>query len=340
MATETNQQILLVKRPQGMPTEEDFRLVEGPIPQPEDGEVLVRTLYLSVDPYMRGRMSDRKSYVPPYPLHEVITGGVVGEVVQSKATDLKEGDIVLAHYGWQKYAAVKRSQVRKVNPDIAPITTALGVLGMPGLTAYFGLLEIGQPQPGETVVVSGAAGAVGTVAAQIAKIKGCRVVGIAGSNEKIRYLLDELGLDAAINYKTTPHLKKALAEACPNGVDIYFDNVGGEISDAVMSLLNHGARIPLCGQISLYNLEKADMGPRIQPQLLITSALMKGFIVTDFADRFEEGTRQLALWVKTGQLKYTEHIVEGFENTVKAFLGLFTGENLGKQLVKVAERSR
>jgi NADPH-dependent curcumin reductase CurA len=208
---------------------------------------------------------------------------------------------------------------------------------MPGLTAYFGLLEIGQPKPGETVVVSGAAGAVGTVVGQIAKIKGCRVVGIVGSDHKIQYLVEELGFDAAINYKTTPDLRIALAEVCPDGVDIYFDNVGGTISDAVLSLINYRARIPLCGQIALYNLEKADIGPRIQTQLLIRSALMKGYIVSDYKERFDEGLQQLVEWVKQGKLKYKETIVEGFENTVEAFLGLFTGENLGKQLVKVAE---
>jgi NADPH-dependent curcumin reductase CurA len=211
---------------------------------------------------------------------------------------------------------------------------------MPGLTAYFGLLDIGKPQPGETVVISGAAGAVGMVAGQIAKIKGCRVVGIAGSDAKIEYLVKQLGFDAAINYKTATDLRAALKEACPNGVDIYFDNVGGEVSDAVMTLINPHARIPLCGQIALYNMEKVAIGPRIQPLLLINKALIKGFIVSDYAERFEEGTRQLALWVKEGKLRYEETIVDGFENTIQAFLGLFSGENLGKQLVKVAEPSK
>jgi NADPH-dependent curcumin reductase CurA len=337
--TMTNKQILLVKRPEGMPTKENFQIIEGPVPEPKMGEVLVRTLYLSVDPYMRGRMSDRKSYVPPYPLNEVITGGVIGEVIQSKASDLDEGDIVIGNLGWKTVQAVDSSRLRKIDRTVAPITTSLGILGMPGLTAYFGLLDIGQPKQGETVVVSGAAGAVGMTVGQIAKIKGCRVVGIAGSDRKIQYLLDELGFDAAINYKTTRDIRKALADACPDGVDIYFDNVGGEISDAVMRLLNPHARIPICGQISLYNLEKADVGPRIQPLLLVNKALMKGFIVSDYAARFDEGITQLAQWFKQGKLKYKENIVEGFENTIDAFLGLFKGENLGKQLVKVAEPS-
>lgn len=334
MAMETSKQIWLVKRPVGMPRKDDFQLVEGEVPEPGEGEVLVRTLYLSVDPYMRGRMNDRKSYVPPYELGKPVLGGVVGKVVQSRANEFREGDIVLGGYGWQTHAVVQASQLRKVNEQLAPITTALGILGMTGLTAYFGLLEIGQPKAGETVVVSGAAGAVGTVVGQIAKIMGCRVVGIAGSDEKIRYLVDELGFDAGVNYKAADW-RTALAEACPDGVDVYFDNVGGDISDEVMQRLNKYARIPVCGQISLYNLNKPDIGPRMQTQLLITSSLMKGFIVGDYAQRFEEGLTQLAAWLQEGRLTYIEHIVDGFERTIDAFLGLFAGDNLGKQLVRV-----
>jgi NADPH-dependent curcumin reductase CurA len=226
--------------------------------------------------------------------------------------------------------------VRKINPETAPVSTALGVLGMPGLTAYFGLLDIGQPKHGETIVVSGAAGAVGMIVGQIAKIYGCRVVGIAGSDKKTKYLIDELGFDAAINYRTVPYLRKALKEVCPNGVDVYFDNVGGDISDAVISLINKYARIPLCGQISLYNDTKIPMGPRLQPRLLTYSALMKGFIVHNYADRFGEGIRQLAEWLKDKKLKYAENVMEGLENAPKAFIGLFAGENLGKQIVKVS----
>ncbi|MGE5702050.1 MAG: NADP-dependent oxidoreductase [Clostridia bacterium] len=336
MTSKKNRQILLVKRPVGMPTEEHFSFVDAPIPQPEAGQILIKTRYISVDPYMRGRMNDTKSYVPPYALNEVITGGVVGEVIESRAPEYEAGDMVLGNLGWQLYSAVDSNRVKKINPDVAPVTTALGVLGMPGLTAYFGLLDIGQPKEGETVVISGAAGAVGMLVGQIAKIKGARVVGIAGSEEKLRFLRDELGFDAAVSYKTA-NLKQQLAEACPNGVDVYFDNVGGEVSDAVLSLINKGARIPLCGQIALYNLEKKDIGPRMQTQLLINSALMKGFIVADYASRAEEGITQLAQWLKEGKIKYAENIVEGFENTPKAFLGLFSGENTGKQLVKVTE---
>jgi NADPH-dependent curcumin reductase CurA len=306
------------------------------MPQPNDGKVLVRSLYISVDPYLRGRMREGRSYVPPFAIGDVITSGVVGEVVESRANQFQPGDIVTGMLGWRLYNVAKATDLRKIDPLVAPVTTALGVLGMPGLTAYFGLLDVGQPKIGETVVVSGAAGAVGTTVCQIAKIKGCRAVGIAGSDEKNRYLRDELGVDATINYKNPGDIRTALQQACPNGIDIYFDNVGGEISDAVLPLLNHGARLVICGQISLYNLDKPDVGPRPQPYLLVNSALMKGFIVTDYAARFSEGVTQLAEWLLAGKLKYAETIVEGLENTPHAFIGLFTGENLGKQIVKVA----
>lgn len=334
-----NRQILLVKRPAGMPDESCFKLVTSSMPQPENGQVLVRTLFISVDPYMRGRMSDRKSYVPPFLLNEVLNGGVVGEVVDSKSNNFEKGNVVIGNLGWQDYSMAGEKDVRKIDPDVAPISTALGVLGMPGLTAYFGLLDIGRPQPNETVVVSGAAGAVGMTVGQIARIHGCRVVGIAGSDKKTKYLIDELEFDAAINYRASRDLGKALEEGCPKGVDIYFDNVGGDISDAVLSLINNGARIPVCGQISLYNDQRIPMGPRIQPQLLAHSALMKGFLVRSYTDRFEEAIRQLAHWLREKRLKYAEDVIEGLENTPKAFIGLFTGKNLGKQLVKVVGNS-
>jgi len=285
---------------------------------------------------MRGRMRDQKSYVPPFALNEVIAGGVVAEVIESRAPAFQPGNIVTGLLGWQLYSVARAEGLRKVDPDIAPVTTALGVLGMPGLTAYFGLLDIGQPQEGETVVVSGAAGAVGMTVCQIAKIKGCRVVGIAGSEEKNRYLENELQVDATINYKTAD-LKQAMSAVCPNGVDVYFDNVGGEISDVVMQLINQRARIVICGQISLYNLERPDTGPRVQPYLLVNSALMKGFIVSNYAARFAEGGKQLAQWLAEGKLKYSETFVEGFENAPRAFLDLFAGKNLGKQLVRVVD---
>jgi NADPH-dependent curcumin reductase CurA len=330
-----NKEIRLASRPAGMPTPDNFNIVEAEMPQVSNGEVLVRTRYISVDPYLRGRMREGRSCVAPFEVGEVIMSGVVGEVVESGAAEFAQGDIVTGMLGWRLYNAARVPELRKVDPRVASITTALGVLGMPGLTAYFGLLDIGKPKEGETVVVSGAAGAVGMTVCQIAKIKGCRAVGIAGSDEKNQYLTAELGVDAAINYKS-PDLDLALKQACPKGIDVYFDNVGGEVSDAVWPLLNQGARIVICGQISLYNLDKPDVGPRPQPYLLVNSAMMQGFIITEYAARFTEGVMNLAQWLVTGKLKYAETVVEGFENTPQAFIGLFSGENLGKQLVKVA----
>lgn len=330
-----NKEIRLASRPAGMPTPDNFNIADEDMPQLNDGEVLVRTLYISVDPYLRGRMREGRSYVAPFEVGQVIVSGVVGEVVESRAPEFAQGDIVTGMLGWRLYNAASVPELRKVDPQLASITTALGVLGMPGLTAYFGLLDIGKPKEGETVVVSGAAGAVGMTVCQIAKIKGCRAVGIAGSDEKNQYLTAELGIDAAVNYKS-PELSRALKEACPKGIDVYFDNVGGEVSDAVWPLLNHGARIVICGQISLYNLDKPDVGPRPQRYLLVNSAMMQGFIVRDYAARFAEGVMNLTQWLVAGKLKYAETIEEGFENTPQAFIGLFSGVNLGKQIVKVA----
>lgn len=331
-----NKEIRFSSRPTGLPTPENFQIVDSEVPQLNDGEVLLRTLYISVDPYLRGRMREGRSYVPPFEIGEVIRSGVVGQVVESNAPGFATGDIVTGMLGWRLHNIAKPGELRKIDPRIAPVTTALGVLGMPGLTAYFGLLDIGQPKEGETVVVSGAAGAVGVTVCQLAKIKGCRVVAIAGSDEKNKYLRAELGVDVTINYKTE-NVAQALKAACPDRIDVYFDNVGGEISDAVMPLLNQGARIILCGQISLYNLDKPDLGPRPQPYLLVNSAVMRGFIITGYQARFAEGVTQLAQWLGAGKLKYAETIVEGFENTPQAFIGLFSGDNLGKQIVKVGE---
>src|SRR6266436_6597205 len=328
-----NKEIRLAGRPAGMPTLENFNTVDAEAPKPEDGEVLVRTLYISVDPYLRGRMREGRSYVAPFEVGQIIESGVVGKVVESRFPDFQPGDIVTGMLGWRLYNTANARSLRKV-PAGAPISTALGVLGIPGLTAYFGLLDIGEPKEGETVAVSGAAGAVGMTVCQIAKIKGCRVIGIAGSDEKNRYLKEELAVDVTINYKDGD-IRRALKEACPNGIDVYFDNVGGEVSDAILPLLNQGARIVICGQISIYNLDQPDIGLRPQPYLLVNSALMKGFMITGYAARFSEGIRQMAKWISEGKLKYAETIVEGFENTPRAFIGLFTGENLGKQIVKV-----
>lgn len=336
MSATINRTIVLASRPQGMPTEEQFRLQEGPIPAAAEEEVVVRSLYISVDPYMRGRMNDGPSYIPSFQVGQAISGGAVGQVISSRSSKLREGDIVSGMWGWQEYAAVEADSLQRIDPDQAPVSTALGVLGMPGLTAYFGLLDIGQPKSGETVVVSGAAGAVGSIVGQIAKLQGCRVVGIAGSEDKLTYLKDELGFDAVVNYKSTG-FEAELKSACPDGVDIYFENVGGAVSDAVIALLNQNARIPLCGQISLYNLDGADQGPRIQPQLLVKRALIKGFIVGDYAEQFPEAIVQLAHWVQGEKIHYTETVLEGFEKLPEAFLGLFKGSNTGKLLVKAAE---
>ena len=340
MSKQLNRQIRLAKRPQGLPDKETFAFTEEPIAEISEGEVLVKTLYVSVDPYMRGRMIDAKSYSAPFPLNEVIEGGVVGEVVESKSSTFETGDKIVGALGWQEYSVANEKMIRKIDPDVAPITTSLGILGMTGLTAYFGLLDIANPQPGETVVVSGAAGAVGSAVGQIAKIKGARVVGIAGTDEKVQYLKETLGFDEAINYKTTTDIRKDLEKSCPDGVDVYFDNVGGEISDAVMQLLNQFARIPVCGAISTYNNTEVDLGPRVQGTLIKTSSLMKGFIVGDYSARFPEGAKDLGKWVQEGKLKYEESIIDGFDQIPDAFLGLFKGTNVGKQLVKVAEPSK
>jgi len=333
-----NRQILLAARPVGFPKDSDFRLIEAPVPTPAAGQILVRSIYLSVDPYMRGRMNDVKSYAPPVQIGGVMGGGVVAKVIRTNNPSFKEGDIVQGMFGWQDYAVSNGQGVRKIDPTLAPISTALGVLGMPGLTAYFGLLEICNPQPGETVVVSGAAGAVGSLVGQIAKIRGCPVVGIAGADDKIAYLTDELGFDGAFNYKTVSNYHEKLKELCPKGIDVYFDNVGGEITDAVFRLINTKARISICGQISQYNLEKPEMGPRlILTMLLVKQAKAEGFLVTQFVDKYPEGLKQMAEWVKQGKLKYKEDIEHGIENTPRAFMAMLKGRNLGKQLVKVSE---
>ncbi|WP_221564861.1 NADP-dependent oxidoreductase [Alkalihalobacillus sp. TS-13] len=339
MDERTSKQIRLAKRPVGMPSHENFEWTESQLNEPESGEVLLKALYISVDPYMRGRMNDQKSYVEPYAVGEVISGGVIAEVVTSNSTEYQVGDLVIGNLGWATYQTASEESLRKIDPQQAPVTAHLGVLGMPGITAYFGLLDIGKPEPGETVVVSGAAGAVGTVVGQIAKIAGARIVGIAGSDEKLAYLKDELGFDVTVNYKSES-FKQQLKEACKDGVDVYYDNVGGEVSDAVLRLINKGARIPICGQISLYNLEKPDLGIRVQPNLLINSALMKGFIVSDYGAYFEDAVKDLAKWLQEGKLSYRETVVEGFDNIPDAFLGLFTGENIGKYIVKIAEPSQ
>jgi hypothetical protein len=336
MAT-VNRQITLAARPVGLPKVSDFQLVYGPMPSPAEGEVLARSIYLSLDPYMRGRMNDAESYARPVAIGEVMPGGAVASVMASNAPGLGAGDTVEGMLGWQEYAVARGHELRKIEPGLRPISTALGVLGMPGLTAYFGLLDVCDPQPGETVVVSGAAGAVGMLAGQIAKIRGCRVVGVAGSDAKISWLLDELGFDAAFNYKTTANGHSELKALCPAGVDVYFDNVGGVITDAVMRLINVKARISVCGQISQYNLEEPEQGPRWLGQLIVKQAKVQGFLVSAYATRFPEGLEQLASWLKQGKLKYREDVAQGIEAAPQAFIGMLQGKNQGKQLVRLSE---
>jgi NADPH-dependent curcumin reductase CurA len=331
-----NRQIVLAARPVGLPKPADFRLVEAPVPEPGPGEMLVRGLYLSLDPYMRGRMSDARSYARPVAIGEVMVGAVVGEVVRSGHPDFAEGDVVEERLGWQEYGISRGRDTRKIDPSLGPVSTALGVLGMPGLTAYFGLLEVGQPRPGETVVVSAASGAVGAAVGQIARIAGCRVVGLAGSQAKVNYLVSELGFDAGIDYKSAD-LDAALADACPRGVDVYFDNVGGSITEAVTRHVNLFARIAVCGLISQYNLEKPELAPRNERFVLVNRVRVQGFIVSDFYARRDEALRHLAEWVRQGRLRYREDVVDGLENAPAAFVGMLQGKNFGKQLVRLAE---
>ena len=327
-------QIVLASRPQGVPILENFRIEAIELPPLREDEVLVQGLYYSVDPYMRGRMNDAKSYISTFEINQPISGGVVGKVIKSNVSTLKAGDHVLGRLPWREqiHAPIKLLQV--INPTIAPPSYYLGILGMPGLTAYFGLLEICKPKAGETGVVSGAAGAVGMVVGQLARIQGCRVVGITGSDEKARILKSEFGFDEVINYKTTVDLREALVKACPLGIHFYFDNVGGDISDAVLSQINAHARIAICGQISLYNSTGIPVGPRIQPQLLSRNAIMEGFSVSNYQNRFGEGFQRISRWIREGKLKYRETIIKGFDKLPNAFIGLFKGDNIGKMIVE------
>jgi NADPH-dependent curcumin reductase CurA len=330
-----NKQIILKNRPVGEPKESDFALVETPTPEPGEGEVLSRTIYLSLDPYMRGRLSASESYAASVELNSAIVGGTVSQVVKSNHPQFQVGDFVLSSNGWQTYAVSKGETLRKLDPTQAPLSYSLGVLGMPGLTAYAALLDIGQPKEGETVVVSAASGAVGAVAGQIAKIKGTRVVGIVGSDDKRDYIVKELGFDVGINRKTQ-ELDSALKEAAPNGIDVYYDNTAGVILETVLQQINLGARIPLVGLISEYNATSTPSGPNLMP-LLIKRALIKGFLVGDYQNRFNDFLRDVSGWLQSGQLKYKEDVVVGLENAPRAFIGLLRGENFGKLIVKVSE---
>jgi NADPH-dependent curcumin reductase CurA len=331
MTERTNRQWLLARRPDGMVKESDFELREVPVPAPGPGDVLVRNLYVSFDPAMRGWLDDRPSYIPPVAIGAVMRASGVGQVVESHHRDFRPGDLVQGLLGWQEYALVGGGAlpVSKIPPDVPP-TWPLGVLGLTGLTAYFGLLDVGKPKPGETVVVSGAAGATGSIAAQIAKIKGCRVIGIAGGPAKCRWL------DAAIDYKTED-VGARLSALCPKGIDVYFDNVGGAILDHCLARLARGARVVLCGGISIYNEKEPPPGPRNYMNLVIQRARMEGFIVIDYAPRFAGAVQELAGWVRGGRIRHQEDVQVGLENAPRTFLRLFRGENVGKQLLKIAD---
>jgi len=330
----TNRQIRLQRRPTGAPTSDDFSIVDSPVPVPQEGHVLRRTIYLSLDPYMRGRMSDARSYATPVALGDVMVGGTVSQVIESRDPKLAAGDFVAGMDGWQQYVSSPAAGLRKLDPNLAPISTAVGVLGMPGLTAYVGLLDIGQAKSGESVVVSAASGAVGSVVGQIARLKGCRAVGIAGTAEKCEYLTRELGFHAAVNHRD-PDLRGALRAACPDGIDVYFENVGGVVLDAVIGLINRGARIPLCGLISQYNASPLPPGPNLAP-LLTNRARIQGFIVLDHFDRFGAFLQECAPWVRNGQLRYREDIVDGLDAAPNAFIGMLEGKNFGKLIVRVS----
>ncbi|HVN03793.1 MAG TPA: NADP-dependent oxidoreductase [Bryobacteraceae bacterium] len=331
-----NRRFKLAARPEGMVKREDFTFVTEPAGDPGPGEVLVRVQYLSLDPAMRGWMNAGRSYVPGVELGAVMRAGGIGRVVASNDPSLAAGDVVVGMTGVQDYAIGPATEFTKIDPRLAPLPRFLGALGMPGLTAYFGLLDIGKPQPGETVVVSAAAGAVGAVVGQIAKIKGCRAVGIAGGPKKCRHIVEELGYDAAIDYKNED-VREALAKHCPKGIDVYFDNVGGDILDAVLALLARRARVIICGAISQYNHPESIQGPRNYLSLLVNHALMEGFVVFYYRDRYPEGMQALAGWMLAGKLKAREDVVEGLETFPETMQKLFRGENFGKLVLQIAD---
>ncbi len=339
MNAQQNRQVLLAARPVGEPKTSDFNLVKTDIPAPGDGDVLCRTIYLSLDPYMRGRMNATKSYADPVEIGSVMEGGTVSRVISSKNVSFDEGDIVVARTGWQDYAAIPGAQLRKVDPTLAPISTAVGVLGMPGMTAYTGLLNIGKPQPGETVVVAAASGAVGAIVGQIAKIKGCKVVGLAGSSEKCDYVTNELGFDACVNHRNSD-LAEQLSQACGDGIDVYFENVGGIVWEAVLPLFNMRARVPVCGLISHYNATGLPGAPNRVPELMfkvLTHRLtLRGFIVRDYDEQQEEFLSNTANWLKDGKIRYREDFVDGLEKAPEALMGLLKGDNFGKLVVRVS----
>ncbi|TDG37369.1 NADP-dependent oxidoreductase [Pedobacter changchengzhani] len=330
-----NNVILLNSRPDGKPKLSDFKFSTEEKPEIGAGEMLLKTKFISVDPYLRGRMSESKSYIASFELGKPINSGGVAEVVASNVDGYKVGEFVSGGLDWKEFQLSNGKNLTKVNESLAPLSNYLGILGMTGLTAYFGLSEIGVPKKGETIVVSGAAGAVGNMVGQIGKILGCRVVGIAGTDEKVNALKTDFGFDEAINYNTEPNITKAIANFCPNGVDVYFDNVGGEISDGVHANINRLGRVIVCGAISSYNDTTPPQGPRVEQFLIKKSVLMQGFIVGNYADKFPDGIKQLSTWLKEGKLVSSETIVEGFNNIPQAFIDLFEGKNNGKMIVKI-----
>lgn len=336
---ESNRQLTLASRPHGAPSQENFKLQHRDIPTPKAGEVLLRTVFLSLDPYMRGRMSDAKSYAEPVAVGDVMVGGTVCRVEQSNNPKFAQGDWVLAMAGWQDYSLSDGSELLKLDNNITKPSYSLGVLGMPGLTAYMGLMDIGQPKAGETVVVAAATGAVGSLVGQIAKLQGCKVVGIAGGSEKCRYASEELGFDACIDHRSD-NFAEQLADACDAGIDVYFENVGGKVFDAVMPLLNSSARIPVCGLISQYNATELPEGPdrmsALMAMLLVKRIKMQGFIVfDDYGHRYQEFSDAMVPWLQAGKIKYKEHFVDGMDNTVDAFIGLLEGKNFGKLVIRL-----
>lgn len=337
MSQFTSREIRLKSRPAGTPTPDNFELASVELAAPQGGEVLVQNIYMSVDPYMRGRMRDRRSYVPPFQIGEPLTGGCVGKIVESNNADFAVGDYVLGFLGWREKYISNGSDLTKVDPNLVPLSTYLGVAGMPGQTAYWGLLDIGQPKEGETVFVSAAAGAVGSIVCQIAKLKGCTVIGSAGSAEKVAWLKDEIGVDEAFNYKTSDNLSKTLRGLAPNGIDIYFENVGSEHLQAALANMNMNGRIPVCGMIAQYNATEAPVAPNNLTNIIGMRLLLKGFIVSDYGARSAEFYNDMAGWLASGQIKYHETIYDDIENAPSAFIGLFTGKNLGKMLVKLAD---
>lgn len=335
MTEKVSREIRLKNRPVGLPDAADFELAEVAVPNVRDGEILVQNIYMSVDPYMRGRMYDRKSYVPPFQIGHPLEGGCVGRVVDSKNDQFQVGDFVLSMMGWREYFLSNGTGLLKIDPKVAPIQAYLGTVGMPGLTAYVGLLDIGKPKEGETVFVSAASGAVGSIVCQIAKLKGCNVVGSAGSDDKVSWLLQKAGVDAAFNYKKVDNIIAEVGKQCPRGIDVYFENVGGVHLEAALEHMNKFGRIVMCGMISMYNATEPVPGPTNLAYIIGKQLMMQGFIVSDHFDKLVQFYADMAIWIADGKIKWKETIVEGLENAPQAFIGLFKGDNFGKMIVKI-----